>query len=377
MKLPGYLLFIFCIIPGWIPGHAQVSIYSDKVVTCKVDTVLHHIYNLEFEKASENIAEIESAIGPHPAVLLLKAQFIYWKYRPLVKDTKPYWEYEALLKKVIIEAENNFNNPGLEMEKNFYMMSGYSLLTEQYSEDKDYWKVLSTAKNAYSYLRDGMGHEEELPDYFFSTGLYNYYRVKYPELYPFYKPFLWFFIEGNKDTGIEQLKEASERSLFLKEQAYIYLFHIYLRYENNPSAAFPYARYLAETFPDNHRFMTLYTEALIRQNDFSTAAPYAKILSGRENKLYSIPGYLFMGMIAEHNNNPAEARRYYHYSLSMADDNEGEDDHFVGMSYAGLARLKLKENDITAAREYYKLAYKTEPYIPVKSEANAFFEKYD
>jgi hypothetical protein len=184
-------------------------------------------------------------------------------------------------------------------------------------------------------------------------------------------------MEGDKDVGIEQLKKAAERSLFLKVLAYIYLFHIYLRYEDNPAAAFPYARYLAETFPDNYRFMTLYTEALIRQKNFITAEPFAKILSGKENKLYSIPGYLFMGMIAEHNNNAAAARRYFHYSLAIADENEGEDDHFVSMSYAGLARLELMENDIKAAREYYKLAYKTEPYIPVKSEANAFFEKYD
>ena len=377
MKLPvfGFILYFFLL--SRICVFAQVSVYGNRQITTRVDTTLNYIYNLDFVNASVSIRNIEGQLGSHPAVLLLKAQLIFWKNRPLVKGTTAYQDYESYLKQVIEVADNNFNREGFEMERNFYLMSGYSLLTEQYGEDKDYWRVLTTSKYAYAYLKNGMGREKELPDYYFTTGLYNYYRVKYPELHPFYKPFLWFFIDGDKDMGIEYLKKASEKSLFLKELSYIYLFHIYLRYENNPLAALPYAKYLAESFPRNLRFITLYAEALLCNKNYKSAAPFAEILSIEKNKLFSIPGYLFRGMIAEHNNKISEARRYYNYSLSLAGENEGEDDHFVGMNYAGLARLELRENNIDAARDYYKLAYKTEPYIPVKAEANAFFEKYD
>jgi hypothetical protein len=356
---------------------SQESIYANKLWTSKIDTALLHIYNLQFDVALADIQKVESHYGIHPAVSLLKAQYIFWKERPLVKGTPTYGQYESMLKEVIDLADNYFEGKGLEMEKNFYLMAGYSLLTEQYAEDEDYWNVLSAAKYAYKYLVNGMGHEPDLPDYYFTSGLYNYYRVKYPDLHPFYKSFLWLFADGDKVLGIAQLKKASERSLFLKEQAYIYLFHIYLRYENNAANALPYARFLALTFPNNLRFITLYSEALIDINNYEDVTGYAETLSKQANKFYSIPGYLFKGLIAEHNNQRVEAKKYYNLSLSMASENEGEDDHFVAMVYAGLARLSILENDIPTARNYYELAEKMEPYVPVKTEAQAFFDKYD
>ena len=355
----------------------QKSVYGEKIWTDKVDSALNLIYNLEFEKAALKIKEIEVHLGEHPAVLLLKAESVFWKYRPLKKNTQPYNEYMGLLNRVIEETSTQFPDDQFEMEKNFYLMSGYSLLTEQLAEDKDYWSVLSTSKNAYKYLKNGMGHEKEIPDYYFTTGLYNYYRVEYPLLHPFYKPFLWFFMDGDKKLGIDYLIKASKLSLFLKEQAYLYLFHIYLRYEYDPKSALPYARFLAENYPNNLRFASLFTEALYYNKEFNKMETYTDTLSRQQNKFYTIPGYLFKGLLAEHNKNIEEAKKYFNFSLSQTDDNEGEDDHYVAMDYAGLARIAILENKPEEAKNYYKLAAKTEPYIPVKQEAEAYLEKDD
>jgi hypothetical protein len=368
-----FFLLYFC----GIECFPQESIYANRYWTNRIDTALHHIYNLEFSEALTDIKIVESHYGAHPAISLLKAEYIFWKERPLKRGTDAYNQYASRLMEVIDLSNNKFEGKGLEMEKNFYLMTGYSLLTEQYAEDEDYWNVLSTAKYAYRYLINGMGHEAELPDYYFTSGLYNYYRVKYPDLHPFYKSFLWLFAEGDKDTGIAQLKKSAEKSLFLREQAYIYLFHIYLRYENNPAMALPYARFLALSFPNNLRFITLYCESLADNKEFEAVAGYAETLSKQANRFYSIPGYLFKGMIAENGKMPQDAKKYFTKSLSLVSDNEGEDDHFVAMAYAGLARIAILEKDIPAARNYYKQAEKIEPYVPVKAEAQAFFEKYD
>jgi tetratricopeptide (TPR) repeat protein len=184
-------------------------------------------------------------------------------------------------------------------------------------------------------------------------------------------------MDGDKQLGIEYLKKAAKLSLFLKEQANIYLFHIYLRYENDPASSLPYARLLAESFPDNLRFTSLYAEALFYNKDFDNLKPLAETLAAQQKKFYTIPGYLFKGIVAEHNNNLAEAKKYFNFSLSQADDNEGEDDHYVAMDYAGLARVAIRENKPDEARNYYKQAAKTEPYIPVKAEADAYLSNTD
>ncbi len=370
-------LFVLCLDFSGSRAQAPLYVYGNPVWTNKIDSALKLIYNLEFDKAEVRIREIESHYGQHPAVLLLKAEMVFWKNRPLQKNTDPYNEYMGLLNKVVEQSQTLFPDKDDDMEKNFYLMSGYCLLTEQYAEDNDLWSVLTNAKYAYKYLKNGMGNETKIPDYYFTTGLYNYYRVEYPELHPFYKPFLWLFMDGDKKLGIEDLKKASQSALFLKEQANIYLFHIYLRYENNPAKALPYAKFLDEAYPNNLRFKCLYAEALYYSRDFTPLDSLARLLAGQSKKFYSIPGYLFKGLVAEHNNNLPEAKKYFNFSLSQASGNEGEDDHYLAMNYAGLARVAIRENNIDDAKKYYTLAAKTEPYIPVKEEANAFLSKYD
>ncbi len=355
----------------------QLYIYGNQVWSNKIDSTLKLIYNLEFEKAEDRIKIIESHLGQHPAVLLLKAEMVFWKNRPLQKNTDPYNEYMGLLNKVIEQSDSMFPDDDNDMERNFYLMSGYCLLTEQYAEDKDLWSVLTNAKYAYKYLKIGMGNESKIPDYYFTSGLYNYYRVEYPVLHPFYKPFLWLFMDGDKNLGLEDLKKAAQSALFLKEQANIYLFHIYLRYENKPANALPYAKVLEENFPDNPRFKCLYAEALYYNHIYTGLDSLADLLANKTKKFYSIPGYLFKGLVAEHNNKLQEARKYFNFSLSQASGDEGEDDHYLAMNYAGLARVAIRENNIDEAKKYYTLAAKTEPYVPVKEEADAFLSKYD
>ena len=98
---------------------AQLSVYQDKYWSAKVDSTLNLIYNLEFEKAEVQIKLIEAHYGEHPAVLLLKAEKVFWKYRPLKKGTEPYEEYMSILNKVIERTEDLFPEDTLEMESNF------------------------------------------------------------------------------------------------------------------------------------------------------------------------------------------------------------------------------------------------------------------
>ena len=105
--------------------------------------------------------------------------------------------------------------------------------------------------------------------------------------------------------------------------------------------------------------------------------PLAELLASQQKKFYRIPGFLFKGIMAEHNKNLEEAKKYFNFSLSLASGNEGEDDHYIAMNYAGLARVAIGENKPDQARDYYKQADKTEPYVPVKVEAEAYLSKAD
>ncbi len=375
MALKQAVIFFICIISCIGNVSAQLPLLENEEALIAIDSTLDLIYNYEFEKAQERIDIIQQRLRNHPAICLLQSLLIYWKDRPLVPETETYLLYENYLYQAVELSKSMIKIDNLYEEATFYMMSGYSLLAELYSEEGSGLKVLGVAKKAYRYLKDGKEEVEDFPDFYFSTGLYNYYRVKYPELYPFYKSFLWLFASGDKDLGIEQLKLGRQLGVFTRNESTIYLYHIFLRYENNPGQAFPFIAGLVEKYPGNIRFKSLLTEVLVALGDHDQAKKYAEVLLGEEASIYKLSGTLFNAIIAEKNSDLGKAEHLLYQAQILHDGLNKPYFHYLSMIYATNARVADKRNNYDEARKWYKKALKTEPYVPVKEEAKEYINK--
>lgn len=376
------ITFIRIIVPFYFIVHilpvrcfGQTPLMDDTMAIREIRGTLDLIYNFEFVKASEKISKLEVHLGEHPANYLLKSQIIYWRDRPLGPDTPPYDNYVNFLEKAIDLADPFLKQEKMYAEGVFYAMSGYALLAELYSTQGAGLKVLGAARNAYKYLKQGMEEINKFPDFYFSTGLYNYYREKYPELYPFYKSFMWLFASGDKELGLHQLKLAVDKSVFSRTQALLYLFHIYLRYENDPSKSFPYAKRMVDTYPANIRFKSLYTEVLIAEKKFNEANNYATDLMQEDKPFHKLAGTLFKAMIEEHNLDFNNALALLDSADVISSDMDEEDMHYESMILATRARIADKRGNQDQARKYYKAALKLDPYVPVRQEALQYINK--
>jgi hypothetical protein len=340
-----------------------------------ITTTQDLIYNFEFEKANNRIENNQHGLGEHPANYLTRAVLIYWKDRPLVPESETYINYENYLKKAIELSDFYIETEELYEEGIFYAMAGYALLAELYSEEGVGLKVVNAAKKAYRYLKIGKDQKDNFPDFYFSTGLYNYYREKYPELYPFYKSFMWLFARGDKQSGIEQLQISEKNGIFTRNESTIYLYHIYLRYENNPQIAYTYVANLINKYPKNLRFTCLLLEVLVAMNDLHNAEPLCHKLLEAEKTYYRLSGTLFRGIISERRNRLDEASRLLDESLKILEDLRKPDFHYQSMIYATKARVADKKNENDTAKALYKQALKSDPYTPVREEALNYLNK--
>jgi hypothetical protein len=354
---------------------AQVPLLQNTEAVEAITTTQDLIYNFEFEEANQRIENHLHGLGEHPANYLTRAVLIYWKDRPLVPDTETYAMYEEYLTRAIELSEPFIEKGELYEEGIFYKMAGYALLAELYSEEGAGLKVLNTAKKAYRYLKIGKEEKDNFSDFYFSTGLYNYYREKYPELYPFYKSFVWLFAQGDKQLGIEQLKISEKEGVFTRNESTIYLYHIHLRYENNPQKAYPYASFLVDQYPRNLRFMCLLVEVMLALNILDQAEEISLQLIQEDKLYYRLSGNLFMGILAEKRNQLKEASKFLGESLRILEELNKTDFHYLSMIYAAQARVADKNNDPDSAKELYKKALKSDPYMPVKEEAKSFLNK--
>ncbi len=108
-------------------------------------------------------------------------------------------------------------------------------------------------------------------DFYFITGLYNYYREAYATAHPIYKPVLIFFPHGNRKLGLVQLKISADSAIFLAAESMTFLAGIYQDFEKDPAKAIIYSKKLKETYPQNQEFKLHYIRDLLVIKKFGEA----------------------------------------------------------------------------------------------------------
>ncbi|MGK7392927.1 MAG: tetratricopeptide repeat protein [Candidatus Cyclobacteriaceae bacterium M3_2C_046] len=368
-----YLVLFFSFSLGLC--QAQETLLEQKELVVFVNKTLYQIYNFEFEPAEKNIRHLEATLGSHPGLDLLNAIYLYWKYYPVREVPGQYQAYESYLLATMEKAEVLLEQNENDVEGIFFAMAANGYLTNLYIEQGNILKGMGYAKSAYNALKKGFELKQHYEEFYFTTGLYNYYREKYPENHPAYKPLTWFFQRGDKPLGIKQLQVAYQKAVFTRVEALYYLFHIYLRYEVQPDQAFYYARDLYRDFPGNTLFQTYYVENLLAREQYIEAVELSQSLLKRSQSFYQLPGHVFMGMIREKQFNQTDrARENYETALKLAERVNLDTDHYQSMAWLGLGRLALQNNDDMAAKQALKNCLKLSQYDIVTDEANHWLD---
>ncbi len=203
------------------------------------------------------------------------------------------------------------------------------------------------AKNAYPYIKWCADYRQQYPDFYMVSGLYNYYREEYPQIYPFYKTIAWVMRLGNKEMGMKQLSIAAQQSLF--SEAGYYLGHILLDYEKKPQAALPVLQKTAAAYPDNLFLNAKYVDALLVADQPARALPIIVRLRASADAVYRLFGQLYQA-------------RYDLQAGKLADAQAGAmavlaakptDETLLAWANVVLAQVSHRQGQTKPARAYY------------------------
>jgi predicted Zn-dependent protease len=334
---------------------------------------LHYIYNTETRKAEQYIHLVEELIPQHPVAPMMRALNINWSSNPLESDTPEFRKLLGYLQLSLDRTRVHLKNDPEDQEAVFFAMAIHGWLAQFYDEEGNTFKALNSAKKAYHFMKIGFEKLDQSPEFYFSTGLYNYYRVQYPESNPIYKPFVWFFREGDKELGLKQLDHASKEAIFTRVEASMYLAHIFLRYENQPARAVRYSGELVKAFPKNTFLLINHAEALLAAEEYSKAFNLIESLLVEQKDLYRMSGEIFYGIYLEKYTRDIDgAEKWYQKSLVTGNDLGARADNKKSLAFAGLARIAAARNQKEAARDHYRNALKLAQYDGVKKEAKSY-----
>ena len=375
MKFLQTLFLLFIPLTGF---SQDFSLQQDIEALKEVEKITELIYNNQHDKVESELSALRQKVpANHPVYPMLKALNLYWKDAPMHTGSPNFGDFQAYLRETVQKSDNYLKQEQDETLVNFLALSAHSLLTRFHADKGDYMSAIGEAKNAYSFMKKGFDLTEAYSEFYFPVGLYNYYREKYPELNPVYKPFMFFFRSGDISKGLLQLEKAAKVNVFTKPEAGVFLTHIYLYYENNPAAALKNIRQLHEEFPQNRLFRLQLAEALLANGQYNQAAPHINFLLRQEDPFYKMAGQLFRGIYREKKEQKAEsAKASYDQALQTAKNLSYMANMYRSMAYAGLGRYYAGQQEPAKAKENYKKALDLSYYeFPVKPEAKAYLSR--
>ncbi len=284
----------------------------------------------------------------------MEAVYILWKEMPMNTADTIFKVFESKLHMVIKKSQSMPDD--YHAESIFFEMSARGLLAEHFANEGTYFKALGQAHKTYGFMKQGFKLVDEAPEFLLTSGLYNYFRVAYPEKHPAYKPLLWFFKTGNKEKGIRQLEKATEHTIISKVEAHLYLSYIYLRYQRDTEKAVYYLGKLHELYPENYYFRTKYIESLIEGKAFVKANNLTDGLMNNKRNYYQMSMKVFKGVYYEKElEDIQKAVKSYTEAITFDEKLKGHGVHYISWAYLGLGRC-LKDSDPSLARSYLQKA---------------------
>lgn len=347
----------------------------DKSISSTIREGMDQMYNLKFDEADRIFLKVKEKYPDHPAYYFLSATCDYWRimYNNSFKEQSEH--YYNKLKTTLSYSEKYYNKDKKNPEAIFFQLSSYSALAYYHNLNEDYFKTMNESRRAYAYMKEGFDKKEEFPEFNFTTGLYNYYVVRYPESRPLVKPFMMFFSSGNVEEGLNQLKTASTHGIFTKVEAMNYLMNVNLKYEDKPLEALKYSTILKDKYPDNIFFLTRHAEALTLSGKYQEAEPICKTLRKTGNSYFDMAGCVFLGIIQEkHYKNLEKAKSYYLNAVKLSESVSNPSTDYISFAYAGLGRVYHTNGDKEKALEYFKKASKVTQYIALKKEIDEYLK---
>ena len=328
------------------------------------------IYNLEEDSAGVYIEKVRAELPDHPIVPLMEGLQVLWLHVPVLDSVFEYFitkMNEAVELSEQLEGGINKNDEAL-----FFALAARGLMAEYYADVGQYMRAVSEANKAYGLVKRGFEKTDEINEFLFTSGLYNYFRVKYPEINPVYRPFVWLFKSGDKKLGLEQLDEATRNTIISRIEANIYISYIYLRYEDTPEKAQEYLSFLIEQYPRNDYLVTKYLESL-RADAYFDQVPIDLIerLQHSDRKYMQLAGFIFKGLYVEKVlNKPNEAVQYYGRGIDIGKQLPNHGEFYKSLGYLAMGRI-LQDEKPGTAREYLKKSLEFAETKDIKKEARA------
>lgn len=353
---------------------------ADIIVQIDATKALNDMYNFKFKSARKQFFWLKQKYGEHPLPYFLIGLNEWWRIMPNLNVESYDEQFLAYMDTSIMKAKNLYDVDTMKVEGAFFLAAAYGFKARLYSERTKWLKAAGHANKALNYLDDCRSKEELSPELLFGDGLYNYFSVWIPENYPQLRPFLIMFDKGDKELGLEQLREVAHNAFYTRTEAQYWLMRILYTEENDPRGALHESEYLYKTYPDNAYFHRYYTQLLFQTGRLAKAKTLSEDILMKIDSGYT--GYeatsgryacYYLAKIWESNLDQDKAFDYFKKAVDYSEQIKAFESGYYHYSLFGLAKIYDKRGNPKEAERCLKIIRKN---TKRKDEANKRAREY-
>lgn len=255
-----------------------------------INAGIYQIYGIEFQKAEQTFQVVQNEFPNNPSGKFFDAMIDWWRIMLDMKNEKYDDQFEDKLDDVIDMCEDILDDDENNVDALFFMGGAYGFRGRLYSIRESWMDAALDGKDAMPIVYQVYEADPENRDIQLGFGIYNYYAAVIPEKYPFIKPFMMFFPQGDKKTGLEQLESVALNGKYTKIEARYFLLTSYYKFESDMNKSMQWADSLTTDFPNNPTFERYKGRIQVKRGNYTKAAPvFENILKKCEAGL---PGYV-------------------------------------------------------------------------------------
>lgn len=357
--------------------------------TAKFDSLItvgiNEIYNIKFDKAVKTFSVLEKEYPEHPAGKFFDAMIIWWKI-VLDQDSEKYDEiFEDKLEAVIDFCDDILDEDENNVDAIFFKGGSLGFRGRLYSLRKDWFDAALDGKDALPLVYQAFNIDSTNEDVKLGFGIYNYYAEAIPEKYPFIKPAMIFFPDGDKEKGIRQLQSAAENAKYAAIESQFFLMNLYYQFENDFDKSLEYAQILNSRFPDNPIFQKYVGRIFVKKGDYTKASVIfenikrkseSKMMGYDDNLLRESNYYLGVYQLGKNKIELAKSSFTNCFEISKKLDKEkDEESGFMINAALYLCKIYSQEENYDLANKYYELTMDMREYSNSHKKAKKYISK--
>jgi len=369
---------IFAILVFCITIQLSAQDHYDSLITVGIN----QIYSIKFDEAQATFNQFKIENPNHPAGLFFEAMIDWWEILiDLKNDSKDEIFYDKI-EETIDFCEDILDDDPNNIDALFFKGGALGFRGRLLAIREDFFNAALDGKDALPLVYQVYDLDTTNVDAQLGFGIYNYYAAVIPEQFPFVKPLMIFFPEGDKNLGLKYLENVSINGKYAKIESEYFLEMLYFRYENNYQKAGLYANDLLMQFPNNPIFERYLGKIQIKQSSYPFAAKtWRSIL---DKCLERKPGYnltrkreatYYLSMDYFYREKYDSAKSYLENSLELTKRvDEDEETGWLVNSTLFLGKI----NDVLLNRieavKYYELILDYEEYNGSYAKAKRYLE---